>query len=274
MFTKISLLQVGVTDTHPRAWQDASYRVNRIHLPIRGMAHYRDINGIRRLEVGSAYLLINGFSRDLSMIDGHPYYHLFFDFQTIPPLHSREALEISSEADSYVHRLLEAVLHLLNQNTLIIQRFAYTLPSGSPAFEEAEQLLCALLMHMEHCYGLPVVENPKIEAAIRYIRDHHTEQLQNEDIADALHIDKRYLIRLFTRYMEMAPYQYLTQCRIEHARDLLLGGRSIKETAFACGYQSETAFRIAFKRVMGCTPKVMLQQKANEISQKQKGELL
>lgn len=264
MFTKISLLQVGVTDTHPRAWQDSSYRVNRIHLPIRGMANYRDINGMRRLKTGCAYLLINGYSQDLSMVDGHPYYHLFFDFQTIPPLYSREALEISFESNSYVHRLLEAAQHLLNQNTLIIQRFAYTLPYGSPAFEEAEQLLCALLMHLEHRYGLPVVDNPKIEAAIRYIRDHYAEPVQNEDIADALHIDKRYLIRLFTRYMEMAPYQYLTQCRIERARDMLLAGRPVKEIAFACGYQSETAFRIAFKRVMGCTPTVMLQQKANE----------
>ena len=276
MFTKISLLQVGVTDTHPRAWQESSYRVNRIHLPIRGMANYRDINGMRRLKTGCAYLLINGYSQDLSMVDGHPYYHLFFDFQTIPPLHNREAVEISSESDSYVHQLLEAAQHLLQQNTLIIQRFAYTLPSASPAFEEAEQLLCALLVHIEHRYEIPVVENAKIDAAIRYIRDHYTDQIQNEDIADALHIDKRYLSRMFTRYMNMPPYQYLTQCRIERARDMLLNGHSVKETSFACGYQSETAFRIAFKRVMGCTPMVMLQlqQKKSEIQLNEKGELL
>ncbi len=260
MFTSVNLLQVGLTDTDPQAWQGASYRVNRIHLPIRGMANYRDVNGMRRLQVGSAYLLINGFTQDLSMIDGHPYYHLFFDFQTNPPLHSHEALEISSESDCYVHSLLRAAQHLLNQNTLIIQRFAYTLPSCSPAFEEAEQLLRALLMHLDHRYNIPVVENRKIDAAIRYIREHFNEQVQNEDIAAALHLDKRYLIRLFTRYMEMPPYQYLTQCRIEHARDMLLNGRAIKEVAIVCGYQSETAFRIAFKRVMGCTPKAMLKQ--------------
>ena len=31
-------------------------------------------------------------------------------------------------------------------------------------------------------------------------------------------------------------------------------GKSVTETALSCGYQNENAFRIAFKRIMGCSP--------------------
>ena len=86
-------------------------------------------------------------------------------------------------------------------------------------------------------------------------------EAQNKTIADELHIDARYLIRLFTKHIGIPPYQYLTQCRVEHGLEYLRNGKNVSETAYLCGYQSENAFRIAFKRIMGYPPKTILKQK-------------
>ena len=116
------------------------------------------------------------------------------------------------------------------------------------------------MRHLQLRYSLKVLENPKIGQAIAYIEQHYAEPIGIEEIAEQLHIDTKYLIRLFRKHMDMPPYQYLSQCRIEHALTELRNGKSVADTAFSCGYQSENAFRIAFKRVMGCSPTVLMKR--------------
>ena len=124
--------------------------------------------------------------------------------------------------------------------------------------EQIKHILISLLVHLQRGYGLQVVDNPKIVAALRYIDEHFAENICNEDIAAALYIDKRSLIRLFGKYMNMTPLQYLTQYRVERAIENLRNGMSVMEAAYLCGYQSDVSLRLAFKRVFGCTPKEVL----------------
>ena len=119
MKIKPTLLRFGVSDVPARRWMESSYRVNRIHVPIHGTARYRDVGGAKQLCEGSFYLLINGFSQDLSMLPDDRYYHLYFDFQTIPPLLTREMQEISLASDPYLSALLRAA-ELQEQSDLTI----------------------------------------------------------------------------------------------------------------------------------------------------------
>ena len=119
---------------------------------------------------------------------------------------------------------------------------------------QAQRILQVILIHLNKKYGLQVIENPKIDRAIKYIEEHYTERVSNNDIAKELHIDTRYFIRLFNKYVGMTPYQYLTQGRIERAIEELRQDKTVAETALLCGYQNENAFRISFKRIMGCSP--------------------
>jgi len=59
----------------------------------------------------------------------------------------------------------------------------------------------------------------------------------------------------FTELVGQSPLQYVTQCRMQKAKDLLTDPRiSIKETASLVGYGSEAAFSTAFKRTTGQSP--------------------
>lgn len=247
-----SLLRFGISDMPARRWQESSYRVNRIHVPIHGAARYRDVGSVKLLREGSVYLMINGFSQDLSMRPDDRYYHLYFDFQALPPLRTREMQEVRLDTDPYLAALIRAAeLLLCGPDHIGADVVA---EKGDPAFEQGEQLLRLILMHWQKNGLLEAVRNEKLDAAIGYVEAHYHEPIQNRDIADALGVDDRHLGRLFSHALSISPHQYLTQYRVERATELLQSGMSVGAVAEHCGFQSEAAFRIAFKRVTGLAP--------------------
>jgi AraC-like DNA-binding protein len=163
-------------------------------------------------------------------------------------------LEIELENDYYLTYVIKALQSLVEENKRENRRSNIKQEQDEDLFNQAQRLLQAIIIRLGTKYGLQTMENPKIESAIKYIEENYAENISNTDIAEALHIDTRYFIRLFKKYVGISPYQYLTQCRIEHAIDELRQDKSVTETAQLCGYQNENAFRIAFKRVMGCSP--------------------
>ena len=257
MRCKVVLLMAGICDGTMQMWRESLHRCNRIHMPLEGRAFYDDTGGAKLLDTGEAYLLVNSFARNFTLLPDSRYYHLFLDFQTVPPLAGSEVRALDVERDEVARALLAAVDAIIRENDPERCRI---LPEHTEAFAQIGGILEVLMRHLQVRHSIRMVENQKIEYAIKYIEAHYAEPLRNEDIAAQLHIDTKYLIRLFRRYMDMPPYQYLSQCRIEHALTELRSGKSVADTAYSCGYQSENAFRIAFKRIMGCAPITMIKK--------------
>ena len=257
MKCKVVSCVVGIKRPSIQSWKDAGYRINRIHIPIKGKMLYNDMGSVKLLDEGSIYLMINSCSQNFDVIPEYGYYHLYMDFQTVPPLSSREVLEVEFSKDPYLYYLIKAIESLVqNVGTEKCKNGSAReeIVSKDPEMSEVQPVLTQIVRHFQLKYNVRTVENPKLDAAIRYIEAHYAEKLHNEDIARMLHIDTRYLIRLFSNHLGMSPYLYLTQCRIEHALDFLREGKSVAQTAELCGYQSENAFRIAFKKMLGSSP--------------------
>lgn len=225
-------------------WEKSILCINRLHLPVCGGAIYRDTNGELDLAPEHLYFLPNSFAANFELKQKGVYDHLFIDFQTFPPILGTQPVDIDLSKDDFVKSLTKAWDSVIK---------SYTAQSSAQT-KQVSAILEMLVRHLRVKYGVSTVENKKIEQAILFIEEHYTEPIGNDDIARALHIDNRHLIRLFGKYMHMPPYQYLTQCRIEHALTELRRGKTAAETAELCGYLTENAFRIAFKKTMGCPP--------------------
>ncbi|GAB4118095.1 MAG: AraC family transcriptional regulator [Sideroxydans sp.] len=66
----------------------------------------------------------------------------------------------------------------------------------------------------------------------------------------------------FTQQIKMSPMEFVTLWRMQLATSLLAEGRAnMLDVAMQCGYESEAAFRKAFKRIVGVTPGQMRQAK-------------
>lgn len=254
MKAKALLSSAGIAKATKERWQKANYRYNRMHFPISGAAIYHDVNGDKMLEVGSIHLLVNSSAANFELLENEQYYHMYLDFRTVPPLLNRDVLSIDLENDPYLTYLIKALQNLAEETKKKNKVAVIKEKLDADVFNQAQLLLRVILSHLGRKYGLQTMENPKIETAIQYIEKNYAEHISNNDIAEELHIDTRYFIRLFKKYVGMSPYQYLTQCRIEHAIEELRCDKTVTETAQLCGYQNENAFRIAFKRVMGCSP--------------------
>jgi AraC-like DNA-binding protein len=76
------------------------------------------------------------------------------------------------------------------------------------------------------------------------------------ELADIAHLSRSAFAASFKNQVGRPPLEYLIQWRMSLARDALRhDSRSISELAFAVGYESESAFSTAFRRVVGMSPK-------------------
>lgn len=250
MLSDLSLSTWGRAPGSLQRWEKAVLRFNRIHLPVEGGAIYRSPEGSVELRPERLYFLPNSLARNFELLPGEEYDHLYIDFQAFPPIMGSTPLEIDFENDRLIYSISAAF-------ATVIRDYETDSPEQK---KQVRALLEIIVRHLRQKYGVSTVENEKIGRAVNFIEENYGEPIGNCQIANAIHVDQRHLIRLFTKYMNVSPYQYLTQCRIEHALIELRRGCSIAETAFSCGYQSENAFRISFKRVMGCTPGEFIRQ--------------
>ena len=75
------------------------------------------------------------------------------------------------------------------------------------------------------------------------------------DMAAAQNYNVKYFSREFTKAMGMTPLEYITDCRMEWARNSLIHSElSIMEIMETIGYEHRNGFTIAFKKKYGCPP--------------------
>ena len=80
-----------------------------------------------------------------------------------------------------------------------------------------------------------------------------------EQIAEICHIDSAYLCRLFKRFDNRSPYQYLMRMKMNlAAQRLQLPNSSVKEIAFELGFSDPFHFSRVFKRIFGISPSTFM----------------
>lgn len=64
-----------------------------------------------------------------------------------------------------------------------------------------------------------------------------------------------YACRLFKKQFGLSPARYQTRCRIRTAADLLASGMTVKEAAYAVGYDDQLYFSRVFTKLKGMSPR-------------------
>ncbi|TLS38414.1 response regulator [Pseudalkalibacillus caeni] len=96
----------------------------------------------------------------------------------------------------------------------------------------------------------------KLENASEYIRDNYEKSLTLETVANYVDLSPYYLSKLFKEKKGITFIDYLTEIRIEKAKDFMLDPEvSLKEICFKVGYKDPNYFSRVFKKKVGKSPK-------------------
>jgi AraC-like DNA-binding protein len=99
----------------------------------------------------------------------------------------------------------------------------------------------------------------RIVQAKLFIDNNFSQKIDLNNIADEAYFSKFHFIRLFKKIYGKTPHHYLTQVRIDHARQLLKDDISISDVCCAVGFESLTSFTGLFKKSTGSTPSAFQQ---------------
>ncbi|MGI6254709.1 MAG: AraC family transcriptional regulator [Acutalibacter sp.] len=87
-----------------------------------------------------------------------------------------------------------------------------------------------------------------------YLETSYMQPVSIQGIADALHIDRRYLTVLFRQAYGVPPQAYLMELRLEQARAFLVQGYGVAEAASMSGFSDLANFSRSYKRRFGMSP--------------------
>ena len=95
-----------------------------------------------------------------------------------------------------------------------------------------------------------------ISQAKEFIKSNYHNDISIKNIADACFTSESYLYKLFKKKMNITIGEYITNCRIAAACDLLTNTEmSLLDIAFQCGFNSQSYFSYCFKKNTGLSPK-------------------
>ena len=122
-------------------------------------------------------------------------------------------------------------------------------------------LVQALRLHLEEgligCVGwLSALRDKQMSAAIQSMHDDPAHRWTLQKLAERAGMSRSIFVLKFKQTVGSSPMEYLTRWRMLLAGDRLTNsGDPISIIAPSLGYESESAFSKAFKRVMGCSPR-------------------
>lgn len=95
-----------------------------------------------------------------------------------------------------------------------------------------------------------------LDTVEQYFKNHLADEISIQDVADQVNLNVSYLSREFKKHKGISPIEYLTQLRIEKAKQLLLDPSQFmfKDIALLVGYQNQYYFSKVFKLITGLSP--------------------
>ncbi|MFB5192983.1 AraC family transcriptional regulator [Alicyclobacillus fastidiosus] len=122
-------------------------------------------------------------------------------------------------------------------------------------------LTYAILMEFMH-QAVPLTtakttnQSDRVTRLLPLMQERATSPFDLAEWADLANVSPHYFCKLFRKTVGMKPLDFVTRCRIQHAKQLLLENReaTIKSIATACGYNHISYFNKRFYELEGMTP--------------------
>lgn len=213
-----------------------------------GSISYNVDDRIIRLEKGDILLLKKGEAYNAYNSDGpeipYAFYVVYFD--------------IFEDEIPYFKRLTK-VSHYEKFLDLFTKGYDIGKKRGTAYKFILKSVLSEILYNLYKEYYSSKITEPSflhMEKAKKHIDVHYNDKINIAELADLSGFSRAHFKRLFSKYYNTTPSEYITTVRIEHAKIMLESNIfSLKEIADQCGFYDEYYFSKVFQKKVGCPPK-------------------
>ncbi len=180
------------------------------------------------------------------VLDGNPADLLLGSLPPVVHLHSEEE---RSAVRWSLERMRDELRNERLGSFLLVQQLAYTM------------LVQALRAHLTESSRdtvgwLYAISDPQLKTAITSMQENPAGSWSVNDLAQQVGMSRSIFALKFKEKVGEAPMEYLTRWRMLLTGDRLTNSpEPVLSIALSLGYESESAFGKAFKRVMGCSPR-------------------
>ena len=98
--------------------------------------------------------------------------------------------------------------------------------------------------------------------AIEFVKSNFSSHITLDAVAKSAGLTKYHFLRKFKRITGMTVLEYVNTVRCRHARELLIGGASVKDAAIRSGFENFSHFSSVFKKYTGVLPSEIKNQKS------------
>ena len=127
-----------------------------------------------------------------------------------------------------------------------------------------DHVLHALNCHIVCSYGGVRISAPRyrggltslqMRRATGLLEAHMDGKITLQQVAEVCELSVSHFARAFKQTFRKPPYQWLTERRVDRARDLMTNSRlPLADIAVQCGFADQSALNRSFKRIHGVTP--------------------
>ena len=188
--------------------------------------------------------------------ESNRFFHAFIKFSQILPPRQEKVMYADAAQSPVLKADIDAFLAYMTHKTnssIIHHRI------NTPAvFLEHYERIMLILKSIFYDFGMNTSLNPVndelISVSLQYIRDHFSEDISVEKLAQSVNLSKNQFTRRFVNQVHMPPYQYIKRYRFGAALSMLNQGVPINDIAEKCGFLSASAFSNSFKKNFGHPP--------------------
>lgn len=218
----------------------------RLYFPIRGKIRASGCDGATVIEPGRSYLFPAQVPFRFMFLGGFTHNWVHFRSRTLLRMPEfRKLMSVSNRQEAPV----------LWEKFLACAQDQHTLKDAL----EANQLLHELLLPFLEKTGSVGSRRPRelerFQCVLDYAAKHLEEPIEIPQLATLCNLNRNDFSREFRRVFGIPPKQYLTQLRMERAKEqLLTTDETVKEIAAHCGYDNEYFFYRIFKKYARISP--------------------
>ena len=224
-----------------------------LHYIVSGCGTYHYGEQTITLTAGDAFLVYPDSAITYRADENNPWEYYWVGF------HGTEAHAlIQNTAFSYEQPFIHAgeLGEQLKQSLLAIYQSRGTSVAHAAKMTGELYLMLSILFENAESLGKKRVSDTSyVKAAIEFISSNYSYPISIDDVARYVGISRSHLFRQFQIHYHISPKEYLTECRINHACNLLKhSSLSITEIANSVGYDNSLYFSKAFHKIKGTSP--------------------